>query len=126
MAKQHQAELIAFLLANGWQDDGQTYSETYKIITAKSYPLAGALVTTGGKPRFAKNGWKIGVGVNTTVIYRRPDNPETIKGAGKMAGRDILTFRDWEMYNIKTRDIEEIKAKLRELGLAPTTRKETD
>lgn len=117
MGRKHQTELIKFLLANGWKDDGQTHSETYRIITAKSYPLAGGQVTTGGKPRFKKQGWKIGVGVNSTVIYKRPDKPETVKGQGRMAGRNVLTFKDWEMYNIRTREIDQIKAKLDQLKI---------
>lgn len=115
MAKKDQAELINYLVANNWVEDGQTYSERYRLITAKSYPLAGAEVTTGGKPRFKKGNWKIGVGPNTTVIYRKPGNPETIAGVGRMAGRRILTFHDWEMYNFKTRDLAQIEAKLGEL-----------
>jgi len=112
MGKQHQAEIIKYLLANNWEEDGQTHSESYKIITQSSYPLAGGFVTTGGKPRFSKGGWKIGVGIRTTVIYRRPENPEKIKGVGRMLGRDVPTFRDWETYNIATKEIDEIKEEI--------------
>jgi len=117
MAGQHQAEIISYLRVSGWEEDGETYSQTYKLITAKSYPLAGALVTTGGKPRFKKADWKIGVGPNTTIIYRKPPNPETIKGAGRMAGRDLLTFKDWESYTFKTRDVEAIREKLEQIPI---------
>ena len=118
MAKKDQVELIEYLVANGWEDDGQTHSERYRIITKASYPLAGAEVTTGGKPRFRKGDWKIGVGANTTVIYRRPKNPETITGVGRIAGRRVLTFRDWDMFSFNTKNQNSIKVKLKELGLS--------
>lgn len=117
MTKFQQIGLIDYLVANGWESDGETFSERYRLITKKSYPLAGAEVTTGGKPRLRKNGWKIGVGARTTVLYRRPENPETITGTDRMAGRRVMTFQDWEMYNFNTREPDQIKAKLKELGL---------
>lgn len=108
MAKKDQAELIGYLVKNGWEDDGQTHSERYRLITKASYPLAGAEVTTGGKPRFRKGDWKIGVGSNTTVIYRKPENPERVAThRGK-----VFTFQDWDMYSFNTRDQDQIKAKL--------------
>lgn len=116
MAKKDQAELIEYLTANGWEDDGETHSEQYRLITSQSYPLAGAEVTTGCKPRFKKKGWKIGVGVITTVIYRRPENPERVATHRGM----VFTFKDWDMFSFNTKDQGQIKAKLKELGLSTT------
>jgi len=84
------------------------------LITTKSYPLAGAEVTTGGKIRFRKGDWKVGVGLITTVIYRRPENPEKVATRRGM----VFTFQDWDMFSFKTRDKDQIKAKLKELGLS--------
>lgn len=117
MGVQHQTELIRHLIENGWSAEGFTRSETYKIITKDSYPLAGGIVTTGGKPRFIKDGWWVAVGVRTTVIYKKPDEPETMKGAGRLAGKEIYTFKDWESYNINTKEVDKVKGKLIQLGL---------
>lgn len=117
MGIEHQAKLIKFLIDSGWVAEGYTRSETYKIITQNSYPLAGGIVTIGGKPRFIKDGWWVAVGVRTTVIYKKPDKPETMKGTGRLAGRDVYTFKDWETYNINTKEVDEVKGKLIQLGL---------
>ena len=113
----NQDRVIKMLVRRGFITDGMTRSETYKIVTQSSYPLAGGLVTTGGKPRFKKGKWKVGVGKVTTVIYRRPEKPDTVTGTGRMAGRRVMTFKDWEMYNIPTKEVEKIRAKLNRLRL---------
>lgn len=113
----NQDRVIEMLVRRGFAADGETFSQAYKIVTQQSYPLAGGLVTTGGKPRFRKGKWKVGVGKITTTIYRKPDHPETVTGQGRMAGRRLMTFRDWETYNIPTKEVELIRDKLQSLGL---------
>ena len=113
----NQDRVIEMLVRRGFAVDGKTRTETYKIITQQSYPLAGAVITQGGRPRFKKGKWKVTVGKNTTVIYRLPDKPETVTGRGRMAGRRVLTGRDWDMYHFMTKEVEKIRDKLQSLGL---------
>lgn len=62
---------IEILIENGFIPDGRTQSETFKIITSKSYPLAGALVTLGGRLRFSNSAHnlKATVGKRTICLY---------------------------------------------------------
>lgn len=62
---------IEILVENGFVPDGRTQSETFKIITSRSYPLAGALVTLGGRLRFSHSthNLKVTVGKRTVCFY---------------------------------------------------------
>ena|SRR5689334_19041274 len=62
---------IEILVENGFIPDGHTQAETFKIITAKSYPLAGALITLGGRLRFynSAHNLKATVGKRTVCLY---------------------------------------------------------
>ena len=101
-------EVIKFLLENGWEEDGTTRLQSFR-----THSLAfggGPVVTLGGRIRLKKGDNKVTVGKRTTCFFRKPDNPETVPGQGRMAGRTMYTFRDWPMTNIPTKDIETIKS----------------
>lgn len=95
-AEENQTFIIELLQSYGWKDDGTTFSQTYKVITHQSYPLAGGIVTTGGKPRLVSpNGtMKVGVGKNTTYFY--------VPEPGK-------EYWQWQGWSFKTRDREAIQ-----------------
>lgn len=108
-------QLITALKKNGWGEAGETKVETFR-----THSLAfggGPLVRTGGRRRFNKGEVKMTVGKNTICIYRRPENPETLAGRGRLAGQRVLTFSDWYMTNITVtkQDLEDIPAMLQEI-----------
>ncbi len=110
--------LEAFLKAlfdKGWEMAGQTPIHSYKAASL-AYG-GGPLVTIGGRQRFVKGDLKMTVGLNTLCLYRKPQNPETIMGQGRMAGRTLYTFRDWPMQNIEIKriDLEDIPALLKRI-----------
>jgi len=78
--------------------DGETRTESYR--THSIAYGGGPIVTTGGRQRLEKAGLKMTVGLNTLCLFRKPENPETIAGQGRMAGKTLYTFRDWPMQNI--------------------------
>lgn len=91
-------KLIEALIAIGWCLNGETRIESYRT---HSFAYGGGpIVTTGGRQRLEKAGLKMTVGLNTLCLYRKPENPETIVGQGRMAGKALYTFRDWPMQNI--------------------------
>jgi hypothetical protein len=98
----NQAKIIELLKLQEWEEDGQSQS-----LIPGGYIL---------KPRFKKGNWKIVVGKMTTTIYLKPDNPETMPGAGRLAGQKVLTFRDWQTTNIPTKDIDAITEKLKSIS----------
>jgi hypothetical protein len=110
-----QEQVIELLIQNGWQCNGNTYAESYKIITAKSYPLAGVIITTGGKPKFDKNGWTACVGKRTTTFYKKPNNPERYAPV-KTNLKGYYTFQDWNTESIPTKDINRIQINLCEVS----------
>jgi hypothetical protein len=108
--------VIMLILSYGFVDDGNTMIETYKIITQNSYPLPGAIVTAGGRKRFKNGEWKVTIGKFTTYFYKIPENPDTVKGQGRLAGKAVMTGRDWITFRFRTKDMKEIENKLSELG----------
>jgi len=105
-------EFIEALMKNGWKLNGQTRTESYR-----THSLAfggGPILTTGGRQRLEKGGIKITIGLNTICIYRRPENPETLEGRGRLAGQRVPTFSDWYMTNISVskRELADIPAML--------------
>ena len=107
-----QDKVIETLKQMGWEPAGNSAVQSYKLITAVSYPLAGAIVTTGGNPKFKKDRWNISVGKRTTTIYRKPDKPEVVQHVGL---RKDYSFRDWETYNIPTKNLSDIIEKIKSL-----------
>lgn len=91
-----QSEIISYLLENGWAEDGKSSSRSYKIITTASYPLPGAIIHQGNRPRFIKGNWKVTVGKFTTYFYL-PEN-------GKPSNQ-------WLGNHFNNSDIEGIKSK---------------
>lgn len=61
MTEKDVANVEKFLKSKGWQSAGYTHQERYRIITKESYPLPGAEITTGGKPRYKKGQWMVSV-----------------------------------------------------------------
>jgi len=111
-------QLKTALKDNGWVEDGETRVETFR-----THSLAfggGPLIRTGGRSRFNKGDVKLTVGLNTICIYRKPDNPDTVAGRGRMTGRRPFTFYDWPMRNIeiKKKDLEDIPTVLQEIEAA--------
>lgn len=106
--------VIDLLLKEGWVENGTTQIFSYR--TASRAYGGGSLVTLGGRIRLQKGDWKVTVGKRTTCFYRKPENPETISGAGRLAGTRVYTFRDWEQTNFHTKDIEGIKRFIAEKG----------
>lgn len=91
--------LVETLLRDGWVESGQTRTETYR-----THSLAyggGPLIHAGGRRRFTKEGITLTLGLNTICIYRKPEDPETIAGQGRLAGTRVYTFNDWPMKNIE-------------------------
>ena len=100
-------EVVALLLEDGWTENGVTQQTSFRL---SSFAYGGGpVVNLGGRLRLQKGDWKVTVGKRTTCFYRKPENPETIPGAGRLAGTRVYTFRDWEQTNIPTKDIEGIK-----------------
>lgn len=101
--------VIELLRKDGWTDNGVTQPVEYK--TASPAYGSGSLVKLGGRIRLQKGDWRVTVGKRTVCFYRKPENPETVVGTGRLnAGRKVYTFRDWEQTNIPTKDLEQIKA----------------
>lgn len=70
MKKSNMDNAIEILVSSGFSPNGYTMQETFKIITSRSYPLAGALVKLGGRPRFTHEcGLKATVGERTVCLY---------------------------------------------------------
>ncbi len=113
MKSDNQDKVIELLKQDGWQSAGNTYIDSYKIITAKSYPLAGAIITTGGKPKFEKNGWTACVGKKTTTFYKKPAQIKHYP-ACRTNLNGYVNFEDWQTDNIPTKEIDRIIAKMRE------------
>lgn len=112
MKADNQNKVIELLIQDGWQPNGTTYADSYKIITAKSYPLAGAIITTGGKPKYEKNGWTVCVGKRTTTFYKRPEQIEHYP-ATRANLNGYINFEKWQMDSIPTKDIDKIQIKMR-------------
>ena len=73
-------EVIEQLVAAGFAADGHTATETHKIITAQSYPLAGQVITTGGRARFARGSLYCTVGKRTVYFYTRERGKDPEQG----------------------------------------------
>ncbi len=105
--------VIELLKSMGWQDAGSTPVQSYRTTTI-AFP--GPIVTMGGRVRLRKQKWTVTIGERTTIFSLKPDNPETIMGQGRMAGRTLFTFRDWEQYSFKTKDLAGINMKAQEIA----------
>ncbi len=100
-------EVIKLLLENGWEEDGTTMAQSFRT---HSFAFGGGpIARVGGRIRLKKGDNKVTVGKRTTCFFRKPENPKTVPGQGRMAGRTMYTFNDWPMTNISTKDIEQIK-----------------
>lgn len=104
--------VIELLKSMGWQDAGFTPIQSYRTTTIA---FSGSIVTLGGRVRLRKQKWTVTIGERTTIFSLKPDNPETIKGQGRMAGKTLFTFRDWEQYRFNTKDVEGLKLKADEI-----------
>jgi len=62
---------IESLVYLGFEDDGETRGDCFKIITRKSYPLPGAIANIPSRVRLKLPGslWKVTVGKITTNFY---------------------------------------------------------
>lgn len=89
---------IELITRYSWQEAGQSRSEAYKVITVKSYPLAGGIVNLGGRPRFRNGEWMVTVGKQTTYFYK-PDR-----------GKDMAY---WDSARFRTKDLLGIEGYLR-------------
>lgn len=96
----NQNEIINYLLENNWTEDGKSQASSFKIITQNSYPLAGAIIHQGNRPRFQKNDWYVTVGKLTTYFYK----PE----------KNIKSYQ-WQSFYFKNNEIDNIKNKANEL-----------
>ena len=102
------AAVVVLLLEDGWAENGVTQQTSFRL---SSFAYGGGpIVNLGGRVRLQKGDWKVTVGERTTCFYRKPENPETIAGTCRLAGKQVYTFRDWEQPNIPTKDVERIKA----------------
>lgn len=93
--------VIDLLKALGWTDAGESRTQTFRLITHESYPLPGAEVTTGGRPRFAKGAWRVTVGKVSTYFYRPDWSKE---------------FWQWEGRRVKTKDAAEVERVAKEVA----------
>jgi hypothetical protein len=71
--------VITLLQNYNYVPDGHTQSDTFKIITKTSYPLAGDIVTLGGRLRFKRglNNYAT-VGKRVTCFYNRNEKGEPV------------------------------------------------
>jgi len=91
--EEKQRFVIELLQAFGWEEDGHSREQHFKVITHQSYPLAGGLMTLGGRPRLKRGAWKVTVGKVTTYFYK--------PGPGD--------FYSWEGHRVPTKDFEEVQ-----------------
>lgn len=63
--------VINELLKLGYCLNGETDTNTFRIITSKSYPLPGAEITTGGRQRlsYPNSSYRVTVGKRTVCFY---------------------------------------------------------
>ncbi len=93
--------IVQHLLINGWLLDGSTQEHSYR---SHSFAFGGGpIVKTGGRARLKRGDMSISVGKRTLCLYKKPDNPETLPGRGPLAGRNVLTFRDWPMRYVQVK-----------------------
>jgi len=86
-----------FLKSKGWREIGYTESKTFKIITRKTYPLSGALITTGGKPRYERGKWRVTIGKRNTHFYKPEKGKDYTEWAGEWARtKDIKRIEEIE------------------------------
>ena len=72
----NQQRAIQILLQNGWQEAGQTRSETVRVPTSRAPVfggIGGELRTFGGRPRFEKGHRRATVGQRTVCFYEYKD-----------------------------------------------------
>lgn len=96
----NQTKVIELLTTSGWLPNGYTSERSYKMITTESYPLAGALVHSGGHPRFMKGDWKVSVGKRIVYFYK-PDKD--------------TPYHKWIGVNYATKDLRAIEEKILEV-----------
>lgn len=92
-------EVCTLLVSHGWEDAGTSAAAPYKIVTRDSYPLPGKVITPSARKRFVLPGTnkRATVGKRTVNFYE----------AGQ---RQAINFEQF-----KTKDIEGIKSKLKEV-----------
>ena len=85
---------IKEILEFGFQPDGHTETNSYKIVTANSYPLPGKIVTTGGRQKFKKGNLKITIGKRTVCMYSVKD-------------KKAINMKNFETKYFSSKDINE-------------------
>ena len=98
--------VIELLKEYGFEEAGTTRINSFRTT---NIGYGGSIITLGGRLRYTKGNWIVTVGKRTTCLSLKPDNPESVRGQGRMAGKDIMTYRDWKQVNIPTKDIDNIK-----------------
>lgn len=108
-AKDKVANIINILLEKGFELDGTSQGEAYKLITKNSYPLPGALVEPAIRQRLKKSGteYKVTVGKVTTNFYRAGKYIDKMQFMGKIHWH--IKYGAFEFTNFKTKDEEGIK-----------------
>lgn len=99
-------KVIELLKEYGFNDAGSTRINSFRTTNPG---FGGSVITLGGRLRLTRGNWIATVGKRTTCLSLKPDNPETIQGRGRLAGKDVMTFRDWKQQNIPTKDIDIIR-----------------
>jgi len=88
--------VIEHLLAHGYEEDGKTREDTFKLVTQKSYPLPGAIVTMGGRLRFKNGDKRVTVGKRVVCFYEivdgQPANFNNIRTADYL--KSIMTIQN--------------------------------
>ena len=95
--------VIDLLLRNGWEENGRTGLQSFKVITKESYPLAGGIMNLGNRLRFKKGDWKVTVGKQTTFFYHPKVGTSYLDEGNK---------------HLRTGDITQIKSIIEELATA--------
>lgn len=115
------------LLADGWEPAGETNSANYRIITKESYPLPGATICSGGKPRFKKNGWICAVGKRTVKFYmplRNLGGDDIPMYMRPRQGNFLLPYDFWEwLGEPDPRDLEAVQDCMRKASFTGEERR---
>ena len=73
-AEQRLVDTINQLLENGWEHDGRTQQQTFRMPTAENPVyggIGGKLVTTGGRIRLKKGESKVTLGKRTAYFWTK-------------------------------------------------------
>jgi hypothetical protein len=67
--------LVRALLVAGWRENGHQQTQSFRIVTRASYPLAGAEIKSGGRQRWiGPDNRRCTIGARTVCFFEMVDN----------------------------------------------------